>query len=227
LRKLIVSLTVVAALVLMAGTTLALADCGSCGAPAKAGCPMKAGTGHGMQMGAKMGMGGGCGMMGKGHCRVAAKTHALTTGQATLAATPHGLLLNVTDRGHQGDANASVSAYGLGPDISASLKPVRLGPGRYALKGDLDGLSEVAVRVTRGAASEVVYFGLQALASRAGSCQRATCPCGASCKCASGDHSNCKCGADCKCASCGKAAAGTCPTAGGCAGGACPKQKLQ
>jgi len=60
--------------------------------------------------------------------------------------------------------------------------------------GDVAGLTEVAVRVSKAATSELVYFGLPTVKTGAGVCK-----CGADCKCASGDKSNCKCGAECKC----------------------------
>ncbi len=217
-RRLVIPLALVIVLALVVTTVVALAQsppgqpgCGmragaGCGMGAGGGCGMRPGGGMGMGRGCGMRMGGGCGMMAMGRGRGAATTRALASGQVTLAATPRGLLLLVADKSHQGDANASVSATGSGPGKDVGLKAERIGAGRFALQGDVSGVSEIAVRVTKGAISELVYFGVPTRAARGGGCSGggAGCKCGDGCKCASGDRSACKCGTACKCGACGK-----------------------
>jgi hypothetical protein len=196
LHKLVIPLALVLALVLMVGTMYAVAKCGQGAGQGTAGCAMKANAGCGMKTG-----GGGCGM---GICRgmKSAKTRALSSGQVALAATPRGLVLLVTDRSHQGDANVSVTAYGMGPGKEAGFEPRRMGPGRFALMGDPEGLTEVAVRVSKAATSEIVYFGMPTVKAGAG----------------------CQATAD---GSCSMMAAGKCAKAGDCKakGAGCPMQE--
>jgi hypothetical protein len=223
-RRLVIPLALAIVLALTVATVVALAQAGRSATPAKPCCGMQAGAGcgtgaggAGMGMGrgcgmrrsggCGMGMAGGCGMMGAGRGRMPAKTRALASGQVALAATPRGLLVLVADESHQSDPNASVSATGSGAGKHVGLKVTKLGAGRFALTGDLTGVSEIAVRVTKGTTSELVYFGAPTL--KAGACAGCgtACQCGAGCTCASGDKSACQCGDACKCAACGKAGA--------------------
>jgi hypothetical protein len=214
LSKLMLPLALVLVLVLVIGAVYAVAQCGG-QAKAGSGCAMKAGGGCGMQGG------GGCGMMrGRscGMCRgvPVVATRALTNGTIALINTPRGLLLAVTNQSHQGDPMASVSVFGTGPEHKGSIEAKRIAAGRFFL-GEVQGAKLLSVRVSQGATSEVVYFGLADVripaspSSGCGARPSGVCKCGPSCKCATGDHSACKCGAPCRC---GQKPAGK--PAGGC-----------